>query len=73
MEEPDDLVHVTTLINELTRHLRCSNETKILALVANAAYLLRHEYDWIERRREEAARIGGLLIREAVREDQSVA
>ena len=73
MEQRDELVHATTLIRELVNYLHCSNETKLLALVANAAHLLRTEYDWAERRRQEAAKIGGLLIREAVREDQSVA
>ena len=72
-DAPDDLIQTTKRVSDFTSKLDTPIESKVFALVANAAHLLKTQYHDPEQRKVEAAKLAVFLMREARRETQSVA
>lgn len=73
VDTPDNLIQTTMRVRDFTSQLDAPVDTKIFALVANAAHLLKSQYCDPEQRKVEAAKLAVFLMREARRESQSVA
>lgn len=73
MDAPDNLIRTTMRISDFTSQLDTPIDTKVFALVANAAHLLKTQYSEPEQRKVEAAKLAVFLMREARRETQSAA
>ena len=73
MDQQDELIKATTAVRDALSRMGMTNETKMLALVANVAYMLRTNHDWLPQRQLEAKRLADCLVREAMRDDRSVA
>lgn len=73
MDNQDALIRATTAVGDTLAHLQMDSDTKVLALIANVAHLLRKEYAWTTQRRLEAGKLADCLLREAMRDERSAA
>lgn len=60
-------------VSDFTSQLDAPIDTKIFSLVANAAHLLKTQYNDPEQRKVEAAKLAVFLMREARRDNRSAA